>query len=264
MRWLEGKLEALPNRPAVMYLLNRLEKQHMVELMKKGSRSQSAIMRTRPALHEAAACNLVLYEQLLHPDGGQLAGRCYPKGRPEDLPQLGTAAPTQADDTTAAAMALPVEQDLEETKAPGTARVVTLKGLPVELVNPPIQEAALVRGELSNTDIVAGLVDYINELKAGAGVAVVDRLRRKVDNLTGALQAARNEANNRKRAINQLNSIKAQLEEQIKDLSSQLAAANNRLAQSKRDKRSRVRTRRDKGAGFGMGEVATFKGAPPV
>jgi outer membrane murein-binding lipoprotein Lpp len=243
-----------------MNFLNRLEKQHMVELMEKGTRSQSTIMRTRPALIEAAAGDLVLYEQLLHPDGGRLAGRCYPKGRPEDLPQLGTVAPAPADATTVVAMALPSDYSQEETMAPSTAQVVTLKGLPLELKKPPAHEVALERGELSNAEIVAGLVDYINELKAGAGVAEVGRLRRKVDNLTGALQASRNEASNCKRAINQLNSIKAQLEQQVKELSSQLAAANNRLTQAQRDKRPQVRTRQDKGGRFGMAEVATFKG----
>lgn len=260
--WLRAKLEQVPARATIMHYLQGLEGRHLVELMARGNRHQSTRFRTRPALFEAAAADLTLYEQLLHPDGGELAGRCYPKGRPEDLLQVGKVAPELADDTTVAAMALPAEQGLEKSTAPGTAQVVTLQGVPVSLG--ASNEAPVPTGgvELSGTDLMAALVDYINELRAGAGVTEVARLRQQVDNLSGALRAAKSEASGRKRAVNQLNSIKAQLEEQIKDLSSQLAAANNRLEQAKRSKRPAVHTRLDKGRSFGLGEVATFKGRP--
>jgi hypothetical protein len=260
MRWLRTKLEEVPARPAIMRYLKGLEDRHLVELVTSG-RHQATRFRTRPALYGAAAVDLTLYEQLLHPEGRQLAERCHPEGRPEELPQVGSAAPEAQGDATVAAMVLPAEQGLGLTRAPGAARVVTLRGLPIELPEAPTQPAG-GGVALSGPGLMASLVDYINELRAGAKSSEEAGLRTKVDNLTGALQAARNEASGQKRALNQLNAIKAQLEEQVKDLSSQLAAANSRLEQAKRGQRPKLRTHQDKGTGFGLAEVATFKGRP--
>jgi chromosome segregation ATPase len=105
-------------------------------------------------------------------------------------------------------------------------------------------------------------VDYITELRAGAGVTEVARLRRKVDNLNGALQKTRGQNTSQATTIKKLNAIKANLEEQIKELSSQLAAANNRLQATKQSQRPTVHSYGDKGTGFGLGEVARFKGRP--
>lgn len=260
MRWL-GPKEGAPCRSSAHNLLNRLESKMLVEKMPASGPRTPRVYRTRLALYEAAAPDFTLYEQLLYPEGRALFERCYPKGLPQDLNQVGKVAPELADEATVAAMALPAKQGLEQSKTPGTAQVVTLKGSSVEEELPePV--AHIIGGDSSMLDKTAGLIDYINELRAGAGVTEVGRLRGKVDNLTGALQAVRNENTSQKRAIAQLNAIKARQEEQIKDLSSQLAQAKNRLQTAKTQKRTRVRTRTEKGTGFGLGEVATFKGRP--